>query len=84
MIALLQMRYIVIQLGLVDTFLHLLRVVIILNKCFFSASRGHGYGVAVLRFDGNDVFAVYNATKTARQFCLTHRKPILLEAMSYR
>lgn len=48
------------------------------------AGRGAGYGIASLRVDGTDVFAVYNATKTAREYVLKHNKPIILEAMAYR
>ena len=31
-----------------------------------SASRAAGYGMDVVRVDGNDIFAVYNATKAAK------------------
>ncbi|XP_055638274.1 2-oxoisovalerate dehydrogenase subunit alpha, mitochondrial [Toxorhynchites rutilus septentrionalis] len=48
------------------------------------AGRAAGYGIAALRFDGTDVFAVYNATKLAREYVLQHNKPIVLEAMAYR
>jgi 2-oxoisovalerate dehydrogenase E1 component alpha subunit len=48
------------------------------------AARGIGYGVDTIRVDGNDVWAVYNATKTARARALEHNKPILIEAMTYR
>ena len=50
----------------------------------FLASRGPGYGMTTIRVDGNDVFAVYNATKAARELCLTQSRPVLLEAMTYR
>jgi 2-oxoisovalerate dehydrogenase E1 component alpha subunit len=49
------------------------------------ASRGAGYGIETLRVDGTDVFAVYEATKIARQKALEDGgRPILLELMSYR
>lgn len=48
------------------------------------ASRGPGYGMATLRVDGNDPFAVYNATSAARQLCLSQNRPVLIEAMTYR
>ncbi|XP_055541151.1 2-oxoisovalerate dehydrogenase subunit alpha, mitochondrial isoform X2 [Wyeomyia smithii] len=48
------------------------------------AGRASGYGIAALRVDGTDVFAVYNATKVAREYALKHNKPIVLEAMAYR
>ena len=48
------------------------------------ASRAHGYGMPVIRVDGNDVFAVHNATKMARNHCATENMPVLIEAMTYR
>ena len=48
------------------------------------ASRGHGYGVDSIRVDGNDVLAVYNATREARRLCVEEHKPVLVEAMTYR
>ena len=54
------------------------------SLCFAAASRGIGYGMATIRVDGNDVFAVYNATKEAREMAVSHNRPVLLEAMTYR
>jgi len=49
------------------------------------ASRGVGYGIATLRVDGTDIFAVYEATKQARQMAVSDGgRPILLELMNYR
>lgn len=48
------------------------------------AGRGAGYGIPAIRVDGTDVFAVYNATKIAREYVLKHNKPIIFEAMAYR
>ena len=48
------------------------------------AARGQGYGMLTLRVDGNDVLAVYNAVKKAKQLILEEHRPVLLEAMSYR
>ncbi|MCJ1263491.1 hypothetical protein MMC22_003361 [Lobaria immixta] len=49
------------------------------------ASRGVGYGIDTIRVDGNDIFAVREATKEARRMALSEGgKPILIEAMSYR
>lgn len=36
-----------------------------------------------IRIDGNDLFAVYNATVEARKLALEN-KPVLIEAMTYR
>lgn len=48
------------------------------------ASRGPGYGINTIRVDGNDVLAVYNATKKAKEYSLKESKPVLIEAMTYR
>ena len=49
------------------------------------ASRGVGYGIDTIRVDGNDIFAVREATAKARRMALDGGgKPILIEAMSYR
>jgi 2-oxoisovalerate dehydrogenase E1 component alpha subunit len=48
------------------------------------AARGPAYGVHTLRVDGNDVLAVYNATKMAKDYCIEHQKPVVVEAMAYR
>jgi len=48
------------------------------------AGRGMAYGIHTIRVDGNDLFAVYNATKEARKIATEQRKPVLIEAMTYR
>lgn len=48
------------------------------------AVRGPSYGIDTIRVDGNDVFAVYNAVKAAREMSVTQCKPVLIEAMTYR
>ncbi|KAI0204552.1 dehydrogenase E1 component [Astrocystis sublimbata] len=49
------------------------------------ASRGVGYGIDTIRVDGNDIWAVREVTKKARDMALQDGgKPILIEAMSYR
>jgi 2-oxoisovalerate dehydrogenase E1 component alpha subunit len=47
-------------------------------------SRGPGYGMASIRIDGNDIFAVNAAMREARKYALKHNAPVLIEAMSYR
>jgi predicted RNA-binding protein with PIN domain len=42
------------------------------------------YGMSAIRVDGNDVFAVAQATAEARQLALSENRPVLIEAMSYR
>ncbi|RMZ74564.1 2-oxoisovalerate dehydrogenase alpha subunit [Pyrenophora seminiperda CCB06] len=49
------------------------------------ASRGAGYGIATLRVDGNDIFAVRRATAEARRLALKDGgQPVLVEMMAYR
>lgn len=48
------------------------------------AAKGPSYGIDTLRVDGNDVLAMYYATKSARDFCIKQQKPVLIEAMTYR
>lgn len=46
--------------------------------------RGIGYGMNSIRIDGNDLFAVYLATKEARRMAIETQSPVLIEAMTYR
>jgi 2-oxoisovalerate dehydrogenase E1 component alpha subunit len=49
------------------------------------ASRGVGYGIDTIRVDGNDVLAVREVTRQARELALKDGgRPVLIEAMSYR
>ncbi|CAB3996971.1 2-oxoisovalerate dehydrogenase subunit alpha, mitochondrial isoform X2 [Paramuricea clavata] len=48
------------------------------------AGRSRDCGIRSIRVDGNDVFAVYNATKAAREYVVRESKPVLIEAMTYR
>lgn len=43
-----------------------------------------GYGIASIRVDGTDCFAVHNATKLCRDYVLKNNKPCIIEAMAYR
>lgn len=48
------------------------------------AGRGVSWGMHTIRVDGNDFFAVYNATKKARSIVTSTNQPVLIEAMTYR
>ena len=48
------------------------------------AIKGVGYGIKVIRVDGNDIAAVYEATKFAKNYAVKEKKPVLIEAMTYR
>ena len=48
------------------------------------AVRGIAYGMPTIRVDGNDIFAIYNACKQAREIIISEKRPALVEAISYR
>lgn len=48
------------------------------------AVRGIAYGMPTIRVDGNDIFAIYNACKQARELIIKEKRPALIEAISYR
>ena len=37
-----------------------------------------------IRVDGNDIFAIYYSVKKAREIIIKEKKPVLIEAISYR
>ncbi|KAI2507558.1 Dehydrogenase E1 component [Fragilaria crotonensis] len=47
-------------------------------------SRCKGYGMAGLRVDGNDLFAVCAAVHAAKMYALENSSPVMIEAMTYR
>jgi 2-oxoisovalerate dehydrogenase E1 component alpha subunit len=47
-------------------------------------SRAPGYGMAGIRVDGNDIFAVHAAVAQARMVALETSAPVMIEAMTYR
>eukprot|EP00573_Skeletonema_grethae_P002383 CAMPEP_0201689982 /NCGR_PEP_ID=MMETSP0578-20130828/3502_1 /ASSEMBLY_ACC=CAM_ASM_000663 /TAXON_ID=267565 /ORGANISM="Skeletonema grethea, Strain CCMP 1804" /LENGTH=487 /DNA_ID=CAMNT_0048174825 /DNA_START=321 /DNA_END=1784 /DNA_ORIENTATION=+ len=47
-------------------------------------SRAPGYGMAGIRVDGNDVFAVHAAVAEARKLAIETSMPVMIEAMTYR
>ncbi|XP_071716282.1 2-oxoisovalerate dehydrogenase subunit alpha 2, mitochondrial-like [Rutidosis leptorrhynchoides] len=46
--------------------------------------KGKGYGIRSIRVDGNDVLAVYDAVRAAREMAINEQRPILIEALTYR
>ena len=48
------------------------------------AVRGVAYGMPSIRIDGNDIFAVYNSVKKARELIMKEKRPVIIEAMTYR
>ena len=48
------------------------------------APKGEGYGIQTYRVDGNDFFALYDVVKKAKEYALSGKGPVLIEAMTYR
>ena len=48
------------------------------------AQRGTGYGIPTAIVDGNDVVAVYETTRKARDLCLEGEGPFLMECKTFR
>ncbi len=48
------------------------------------AMKSIAYGVEGIKVDGNDYFAMYTALKNAKEYCLSGKGPILIEALTYR
>lgn len=48
------------------------------------AVRGLAYGLQTIRVDGNDLAATFHATRLARDHCVEHGEPAIVELMTYR
>jgi 2-oxoisovalerate dehydrogenase E1 component alpha subunit len=48
------------------------------------AERALGYSIQTYRVDGNDIFAVINTVKAAREFIIKNKAPAFIEFMTYR
>ncbi|PWA49997.1 dehydrogenase, E1 component, Thiamine diphosphate-binding fold protein [Artemisia annua] len=46
--------------------------------------KGQAYGIQSIRVDGNDVLAVYNAVRSAREIAIKEQRPILIEVYIYQ
>ncbi|KHN46960.1 2-oxoisovalerate dehydrogenase subunit alpha, mitochondrial [Glycine soja] len=46
--------------------------------------KGKAYGIWSIRVDGNDALAVYSAVHTAREIAIKEKRPVLIEALTYR
>lgn len=53
-------------------------------RCISLVDKAKGYGMDGVQIDGNDVLSVYDTIKGVREYCLTHRKPYLVEAITFR
>lgn len=48
------------------------------------AARALAFGIPAIRVDGNDLVAVFSATREARRMAVEEHTPVLLELMTYR
>lgn len=43
------------------------------------AAKGQAYGIPSIRVDGNDVLAVYDVVRKAREMAIKEHRPVLIE-----
>ncbi|ASZ10412.1 dehydrogenase E1 component subunit alpha/beta [Chitinophaga pendula] len=53
-------------------------------RCEQLVSRAAGYGIEGIRIDGNNILEVYHTIRHAKEHALLHRRPVLIEAMTFR
>lgn len=53
-------------------------------RCERLVDRARGYGMKGVQIDGNNLVEVYNCITEARHYCISLKKPILIEAMTFR
>ncbi len=53
-------------------------------RCVSLSDRAKGYGMEGVTIDGNNILTVYDTIKLAREYCLRHQKPFLVECMTFR
>lgn len=53
-------------------------------RCASLVDKAVGYGMKGIKIDGNNVLEVYHTVKEAREYCIEHQKPCLIECMTFR
>ncbi len=53
-------------------------------RCSFISDKAEGYGMKAKKVEGNNILEVYNAISHAREYALTHQKPVIIEALTFR
>lgn len=53
-------------------------------RCESIVDKAKGYGMEGVRIDGNNILTVYDTIRGVRDYCLEHRKPYLVECMTFR
>jgi len=53
-------------------------------RCKSFVDKAIGYGMEGISFDGNDILAVYHNVQRASEYVRQNRRPVILEAMTFR
>ncbi|NCI47550.1 alpha-ketoacid dehydrogenase subunit alpha/beta [Sediminibacterium soli] len=53
-------------------------------RCENLADKARGYGMEGVRIDGNNILDVYHTIRGVRDYCISRRKPYLVECMTFR
>ncbi|MBV8254618.1 MAG: dehydrogenase E1 component subunit alpha/beta [Chitinophaga sp.] len=53
-------------------------------RCHSLVEKAIGYGMEGVQVDGNNLLEVYQTVKTAREYAISHQKPVLIEALTFR
>lgn len=53
-------------------------------RCDSIADKAKGYGIEGVQIDGNNILTVYDTIRGVREYCLNHKKPYLVECMTFR
>jgi 2-oxoisovalerate dehydrogenase E1 component len=53
-------------------------------RCENLIDRAHGYGMDGVQIDGNNILSVYDTIKGVREYCISAKKPYLVECMTFR
>ncbi len=53
-------------------------------RCASLADKAKGYGMEGVQIDGNNILEVIDTLKGVREYCIRHRKPYLVECITFR
>ena len=53
-------------------------------RCKNLVDKAKGYGMEGVKIDGNNILEVYDTIKDAREYCIKHQKPYLIECTTFR
>lgn len=53
-------------------------------RCISLSDKAKGYGMEGITIDGNNILAVYDTIKGIRQYCISNKKPYLVECVTFR